>query len=91
LSGNVRRARRNGNNALYEALEVVQNENSRLLRLVASQRRRIQSLETELVELRANTVLRVQDGWMLEQWYNRLLDERNSLRIRLANDEEELR
>ncbi|CAG8851244.1 34534_t:CDS:2, partial [Racocetra persica] len=27
LSGNVRHARHNGNNALYEALEVVQNEN----------------------------------------------------------------
>ncbi|CAG8828930.1 32800_t:CDS:2, partial [Racocetra persica] len=38
-------------------------------------RRRIQSLETELVELRANVVSRVQDG----------------LRARLANDEEELR
>ncbi|CAG8844561.1 13771_t:CDS:2, partial [Racocetra persica] len=30
LSGNVRHARCNGNNALYEALEVVQNENGRL-------------------------------------------------------------
>ncbi|CAG8848882.1 6360_t:CDS:1, partial [Racocetra persica] len=46
---------------------------------------------TELVELRAKVVSRVQDGWMLEQRYNRLLDERNSLRVRLANDEEELR
>ncbi|CAG8851121.1 16877_t:CDS:1, partial [Racocetra persica] len=54
-------------------------------------RRRIQSLEIELVELRANAVSRVQDGWMLEQRYNRLLDEGNSLRVRLANDEEKLR
>ncbi|CAG8838710.1 11403_t:CDS:1, partial [Racocetra persica] len=54
-------------------------------------RRRIQSLKTELVELRANVVSRVQDGWILEQRYTRLLDERNSLRVRLANDEEELR
>ncbi|CAG8824559.1 11468_t:CDS:2, partial [Racocetra persica] len=91
LPGNVRHARRSGNNALYEALGVVQDENSRLLWLVALQRRRIQSLETELVELRANAVSRVQNGWMLEQWYNRLLDERNRLRARLANDEEELR
>jgi hypothetical protein len=29
LPRSVRRARRNGNNALYEALEVVQNENGR--------------------------------------------------------------
>ncbi|CAG8845139.1 34770_t:CDS:2, partial [Racocetra persica] len=80
LSENIRCARRNSNNALYKALEVVQNENSCLLRLVVSQRRRIQSLETELVELRANAVSKVQDGWMLEQRYNRLLDERNRLR-----------
>ncbi|CAG8850035.1 29495_t:CDS:1, partial [Racocetra persica] len=46
---------------------------------------------TELVELRANAVSRVQDRWMLEQQYNRLLDERNRLRERLANDEEDLR
>ncbi|CAG8836571.1 22346_t:CDS:2, partial [Racocetra persica] len=82
LSGNVRCARRNGNNAIYEALEVVQNENGQ---------RRIQSLETELKELRANAVTRVQDGWMLEQQYTRLLEERNRLRARLANDEEELK
>ncbi|CAG8846069.1 26759_t:CDS:2, partial [Racocetra persica] len=61
LLENIRRARHNGNNALYEALEVVQNENRCLMRLVASQRRRIQSLETELIELRANAVSRVQD------------------------------
>jgi chromosome segregation ATPase len=59
--------------------------------LVTSLRRRIQSLETELEELRANAVARVQDGWMLEQRYTRLLEERNRLRARLANDEEELR
>ncbi|CAG8841552.1 14848_t:CDS:2, partial [Racocetra persica] len=73
------------------ALEVVQNENGCLMQLVASQRRRIQSLETELEELRANAVTRVQDGWILEQQYTRLLEERNRLRARLANDEEELR
>jgi chromosome segregation ATPase len=61
------------------------------MRLVASQRRRIQSLEEELEELRENAVARVQDGWMIEQRYNRLLDERNRLRARLANDEEDLR
>ncbi|CAG8851515.1 28585_t:CDS:1, partial [Racocetra persica] len=54
-------------------------------------RRRIQSLETKLVELRANAVSRVQDEWMLEQQYTRLLKERNRLRARLANDEKELR
>jgi chromosome segregation ATPase len=59
--------------------------------LVTSLRRRIQSLETELEELRANAVARVQDSWMLEQRYTRLLEERNRLRARLANDEEELR
>ncbi|CAG8851337.1 24821_t:CDS:2, partial [Racocetra persica] len=59
---NVRRTRHSGNNTLYEALGVVQDENSRLLQLVALQRRRIQSLETELVELRVNAVSRVQDG-----------------------------
>jgi chromosome segregation ATPase len=58
---------------------------------VASQRRRIQSLEEELEELRENAVARVQDRWMIEQQYNRLLDERNRLRARLANDEEDLR
>ncbi|CAG8834163.1 29873_t:CDS:1, partial [Racocetra persica] len=62
-----------------------------LMRLVASQRRRIQSLETELEELRTNAVTRVQDRWMLEQQYTRLLEKRNRLRARLANDEEELR
>ncbi|CAG8830036.1 23674_t:CDS:1, partial [Racocetra persica] len=46
---------------------------------------------TELEELRANAVTRVQDGWMLKQWYAQLLEERNRLRARLANDEEELR
>ena len=61
------------------------------MQLVASQRRRIQSLEEELEELRKNAVSRVQDGWMIEQRYNRLLDERNRLRARLANDEEDLR
>ena len=61
------------------------------MRLVASQRRRIQSLEEELEELRENAVARVQDRWMIEQQYNRLLDERNRLRTRLANDEEDLR
>ncbi|CAG8836065.1 4332_t:CDS:2, partial [Racocetra persica] len=91
LSENVHRARRNSNNALYEALGVVQDENSCLFRLVASQRIRIQSLETELVELRTNAVSRVQDGWMLKQQYTRLLEERNRLRARLANDEKELR
>ncbi|CAG8823146.1 20748_t:CDS:2, partial [Racocetra persica] len=91
LLGNVHHACRNGNNALYKALEVVQNENRRLMWLVASQRRRIQSLETELEELRANAVTRVQDRWMLEQRYTWLLKERNRLRARLANDEEELR
>ena len=58
---------------------------------MASQRRRIQSLEEELEELRKNAVARVQDGWMIEQQYNQLLDERNRLRARLANDEEDLR
>ena len=58
---------------------------------MASQRRKIQSLETELEELRENVVSRVQDNWMIEQRYNQLLDERNRLRARLANDEEDLR
>ena len=41
--------------------------------------------------MRENAVSRVQDNWMIEQRYNRLLDERNRLRARLANDEEDLR
>lgn len=62
-----------------------------LLRLVASQRRIIESLEEELEECRTSAVSRVQDGWMLEQKYARLLEERNRLRARLENYEEDLR
>ena len=61
------------------------------MRLVALQQRRIQSLEEELEELRENAVERVQNSWMIEQQYTRLLDEKNKLRARLANDEEELK
>ena len=62
-----------------------------MLQLVASQRRRIQNLEEELEECRSNAVLRVQDRWMLEERYTRLLNERNRLRARLENYEEDLR
>jgi len=58
---------------------------------VASQRRKIQNLEEELEELRENAVTRVQDRWMLEERYTRLLNERNRLRARLENYEEDLR
>ncbi|CAG8801741.1 17003_t:CDS:1, partial [Racocetra fulgida] len=54
-------------------------------------RRRIQELEEELEECRSNAVLRVQDRWMLEERCTRLLNERNRLRARLENCEEELR
>ncbi|CAG8842601.1 13159_t:CDS:1, partial [Racocetra persica] len=53
--------------------------------------RRIQSLETKLEELRANAITRVHDRWMLKQRYTWLLEERNRLRARLANNVEELR
>ena len=61
------------------------------MRLVASQQRRIQSLKEELKKLRTNVVERVQNSWVIEQRYTRLLNERNRLRPRLVNDEEDLR
>ncbi|CAG8836171.1 9648_t:CDS:2, partial [Racocetra persica] len=73
LPENVRCARRNGNNALYEALE---------LNVVGGlSKKKNSSLETELDELRSNVVTSVQDGWMLEQWLRaRLANDEEELR-----------
>ncbi|CAG8807246.1 18611_t:CDS:2, partial [Racocetra fulgida] len=84
-----RAQRRNGQNALYEALDVARR---------ANERRRIRSLEQEIKELKdiieekqSKIVKNVANSWQLEEKHRWLLVARNRLKAWLENAEEELR
>ncbi|CAG8736811.1 5552_t:CDS:2 [Dentiscutata erythropus] len=83
-----RHLRGSSDNPLFEALDVVQTENRRLVREIISLRRRIRNLE-ERVEVQQETIVEsVQGSWMRDAEYERLLVERNRLRARVADLEE---
>ncbi|CAG8771810.1 4129_t:CDS:2, partial [Racocetra persica] len=80
---NICRAHLHGNNALYEALEL--NVVGGLSKKKNSEfGDRVRRVEGKCGHKGAR-------WWILEQQYTQLLEERNRLRARLANDEEELR
>ncbi|CAG8713247.1 6908_t:CDS:2, partial [Dentiscutata heterogama] len=83
-----RRLRNSSSFPLYEALDIVGDENRRLVQLVQQLRERIKTLEEEVERRQEKIVEGVENHWRREVQYERLLKERNRLRARIEDLEE---